>query len=181
MTTATPSGVVALAPPAPSHHGIFAALVQDDTDLVGHVAYALYKRDKLKFCDEEFGRSGNGPTEVDINVFIRACKLDTRIAAYRAEAERLLEQMTEYVLEDAFEKIQEDSQKELIAKLSAGKSWGRAIGEEFVGSVVVALVWAAIVLLVATNQVGFTKVVGDAMGKDIVDKPKITQPATPPP
>ena len=28
-------------------HRTYSALVEDDTDLVGHVAYALYKRDKL--------------------------------------------------------------------------------------------------------------------------------------
>lgn len=161
-----PSGVAT--PPA---HGTFSALVQDDSDLVGHVAYALYKREKLKFCEAERKRTGTEVTQQAIDAFILSCNLDTRIASYRSEAERLLEQMTEYVLADAIVQVKAEQQEELLRKLSEGKSWMRAIAENFIGSVVVALVWALIVVIVAANKTGLDKVIGDFMGKDIVDRP----------
>ena len=151
-------------------HRTFSALVVDDTDLVGHVAYALYKRDKLKFCESEKLRAGAPLSAQEIDTFIRACNLDTRIAAYRSEAERLLEQMTEYVLEEAIEEVKKENQETLVRKLSEGKSWKRAIAENFIGSVVVALVWAAIVFVVSANKVGSEKVIGDFLGKDISDR-----------
>ena len=157
--SATPSGVGAPA------HGIFSALVQDDSDLVGHVAYALYKREKLKFCEAESKRTGNAVTQQSIDAFILSCNLDTRIASYRSEAERLLEQMTEYVLADAIEQVKDEQREIFVRKLAEGKSWTRSIAENFIGSVVVALVWALVVVVIATNKVGPDRVIGDLMGK----------------
>lgn len=171
MNAAAPSGV------ALTNHGTFAALVQDDTDLVGHVAYSLYKSDKLKFCENETARTGVPVTQDVIDGFIRGSILDTRIAAYRAQAEKLLEQMTEYVLEDAIQEVNKEHQETLVRKLSEGKSWSRAIAENFFGSVVVALVWALIVVMIAANKVGPDKVIGDFLGKEINDR---QQPARAP-
>ena len=121
-------------------HRTFSALVQDDEDLVGHVAYSLYKRDKLKFCETERVRTAAPATHQTVDAFIRSCNLDTRISAYRAEAERLLEHMTEYVLEDAIEKVKREHQELLVRKLSESKSWWRSIAENLLGSLVVAIV-----------------------------------------
>lgn len=157
-------------------HRTFAALVRDDADLIGHVAYALYKRDKLKFCDAELARTQLPATQLAIDVFIRGCNLDTRIASYRLEAERLLEQMTEYVLEDAIEKLETQYQERLVRELSSSKPWSRAIVESLVGSVVVALVWALIVVVISTSRVGFDQVLGDVWNKDIKDRPALATP-----
>lgn len=167
MTSGLPAQGIATGPPS---HRTFGLLVQDDTDLVGHVAYALYKRDKIKFCDAELRRTGQPVTSDAVDTFIRACNLDTRISSYRSEAERLLEQMTEYVLEDAIETVKRESQDELVKKLAQGKSWLRAIAENVVGSIAVALIWATIVFVVATNKVGADKVLGDVFDKDVADR-----------
>ena len=164
MNPAAPAGVTAV------QHSTFSSLVQDDDDLVGHVAYALYKREKLKFCEAESKRTGNPVTQEAIGVFILSCGLDSRIASYRSEAERLLEQMTEYVLADAVKEFRAEEQEHFVRKISEGKSWKRAIAENFIGSVVVALVWALIVIMVAANKVGPDKVIGDFLGKDISDR-----------
>jgi hypothetical protein len=158
-------------------HRTYAALVRDDADLIGHVAYALYKRDKLKFCDQELARTKLPATQLAIDTFIRGCNLDTRIAAYRFEAERLLEQMTEYVLEDAIEKQESEYQDRLVRELSASKPWSRTILESLVGSVVIALVWALIVVVISTSRVGFDQVLGDVWNKDIRDRPAQTSPS----
>lgn len=178
MSSAAPAGAAAASgggsssvPPQPGH-GIYAAIVNEENDLVGHVAYALYKRDKLKFCAEELSRTGSQATQDVLDTFIRGCKLDTRIASYRTEAEILLEQMTEYVLEDTIQEVRREQEEIYGRKLAEGKSWKRAIAENFVGSVVVALVWAVIVLMVAANKVGIDRVMGDVFDKDIVDRPK---------
>jgi hypothetical protein len=162
-------------------HRTYAAIVEDEADLIGHVAYALYKRDKLKFCEQEYARTKLPVTVQAMDVFIRGCNLDTRIASYRLEAERLLEQMTEYVLEDAIEKLERDYQARLVRELSASKPWSRAILESLVGSVAIALVWAMIVVVISTSRVGFDQVLGDVLNKDITDRPTQAAPLPLPP
>lgn len=183
MSTATPlSAAASTTPTALSSppHRTFSSLVQAENDFIGHVAYALYKRDKLKFCDQESQRIGGGPPDPSVvDAFIRSCSIDTRIAAYRVEAERLLEQMTEFVLEDATTKLQEQFQEELVQKLREGKSWWRVIAESVVGSVFVAFVWAAIVVAIQMAKIGPDQVIGDLMGKEIKDKAPTAAPAAP--
>ena len=108
-------------------HRTFSALVQNDADLVGHVAYALYKRDKLKFSEEFRARNSREPLPAEVEIFIVGCNLDTRLQGYRAEAELLLEAMTEYQLDDAIEQVRIDANEELARKLSESKSWGRPV------------------------------------------------------
>ena len=158
------------------YHGTYSSLVLNDADLVGHVAYALYKRDKLKFC-EKFKVKHSRPASPDeLAIFIDGCNLETRLQGYRAEAEGLLETMTEYQLEDAIEEVKKEATKELARKLSASKSWGRSIAEALLGSVVVAIVWGALVLVLYTNKVGVDRMAKDILNVDINSAASVPRP-----
>ena len=99
-------------------HSTYSTLVRGDADLIGHVAYALYKRDKLKFCAAFATKYGRRPSTDEVGVFIASSNLDTRIDGYRCQAEILLETMTEYQLEDAVTQIKADADASLLRKLS---------------------------------------------------------------
>ena len=86
--------------------------------------------------------------------------------------------MTEYVLADAIEQVKDEQREIFVRKLAEGKSWTRSIAENFIGSVVVALVWALVVVVIATNKVGPDRVIGDLMGKDIIDRASATPPSS---
>lgn len=148
-------------------HRTYSSLVQSDADLVGHVAYALYKRDKLKFCDGFKAKNGRALSPQELEIFIQGCNLDTRLQGYRAEAEQLLETMTEFQLEDAIAQVKADANQELANRLSESKSWWRSIAEALIGSVVVAVVWAALVLLLYTNKVGGERVMKEIFGVEM--------------
>lgn len=123
-------------------HKTYTALVKGDADLVGHVAYAFYKRDKLKFCDGVKSNKGRSATTEEIDAFIQVSNIDTRLDSYRSEAEKLLARVTELQLEDAVEEIQRDSNAKLARKLAEAKSWGRVCQEAIVGSFIVTALWA---------------------------------------
>ena len=160
-------------------HSTYSTLVRGDADLIGHVAYALYKRDKLKFCDAFASKYGRRPSTDEVGVFIASSNLDTRIDGYRSQAETLLERMTEYQLEDAVTQIKADADASLLRKLSQAKPWGRSIAEALVGSVVVAVVWAALVLVLYTNKIGVDKVAKEIFDVDVNGKKAASPAATP--
>jgi hypothetical protein len=89
--------------------------------------------------------------------------------------------MTELVVDGHVEKLDQEYTQQLIQKLSEGKSWWRAIAENFIGSVVVALVWALIVVVVAASKVGPDRVIGDVFDKNITDRQSGNVLAQPPP
>lgn len=154
-------------------HRTYSSLVLSDIDLVGHVAYALYKRDKLKFCEEARSRTGVDPTAVELDVFIRACNIDTRLLSFRSEAERLLAVFAEFQLADATEEIQHQADERVLKKLSAGKSLWRVCGEALLGSVVVATVWAGMVAVILLGKFGPTHMI------KVLTSTEVTSPQNP--
>jgi hypothetical protein len=168
MSVLPPATAGAAPPPA---HKTYSSLVQAEDDLIGHVAYALYKRDKLAFVDSIKGNLNRPPDEAELAIFIVGCNLPARLQAYRAQAELLLERMTEFQLEGAIQEVQRLEREEYVAKLEKGKSWMRVIAEALVGSVVVAVVWAALVLVLYTNKIGADKVARDILSIDVTAKP----------
>jgi hypothetical protein len=73
----------------------------DSIDLINHVAYSLYKRDKLAFVtviDEAYKRI---PTKDEMGAFCMGSLLPDRIAAYRNEATELSRAFSEEVLSEA--------------------------------------------------------------------------------
>lgn len=163
----------------PVDHRTYSALVPNERDLVGHVAYALYKRDKLKFCEEFLAKNGGIPAgDAELSIFIQSANLKTRLQGYRTEAEGLLETMTEYQLEDAIAQIQADSDEKLLRRLSEAKSWGRTIAEALLGSFAVAIFWAALVFVVYANKVGIERMVKDIWNVDIGGASQPAKPAS---
>lgn len=161
----TPAGVTI-------RHNTYGQLVQDDDDLIGHVAYSLYKRDKLKFCDGLRQKHQRDPTLAEVEIFIQSSTLDSRLEGYRTQSETLLERMMEYQLEEAMDRIQAESDKELQRKLSEPKAWSRSIAEALLGSLVTAAMWGAIVLVLYTNKVGLDKVAKDIFNIDMNAAPQ---------
>lgn len=162
------------------NHTTYSTLVRDDKDLVGLVAYALYKRDKLKFCEEFAHQHARAPLATEVAIFIQGSNLGTRVDGYRAEAELLLEAMLEYQLEDAIEQVQADAGKELTRKLAEAKSWGRSIAESLLGTVVTAIFWAALILLLYTNKVGLERMAKDIFGFEMGNaRPQAVSPQVP--
>ncbi|GAB3047176.1 hypothetical protein [Stenotrophomonas tumulicola] len=68
-------------------HLTYAKLVNDEGDMAGHVAYALYKRDKLKFIEAFRLEKGRHPSSVELEAFVVTANLALRVSAYRSEAE----------------------------------------------------------------------------------------------
>ena len=156
-------------------HTTYSALVQNNADLVGHVAYALYKRDKLKFCESFEVKHSRAASEDELSAFIHTCNLEARLNGYRAEAEKLLETMAEFQLEEAVKEIDRQKTEELARKLSESKSWLRSIAEAIVGSIVVALIWGALIFAVYANKFGPDRVFKDVMddnSKPVLQKPQ---------
>lgn len=179
LPPATESDVSAGSEPAPARHGIYSSLVVEDSDMIGHVAYALYKRDKLNFCDSLQSTLHRDPTRMELETFIRAAGLPGRIASYRAEAERLLERFSEEVLDVAIRQVEDESQKELVRRLSEAKSWPRAIVENLVANVLAIAVVALLALIVYGTRVGFIPLLADALGYSIQTKTSNPLPSGP--
>jgi hypothetical protein len=139
--------------------------------MTGHVAYALYKRDKLKFCESFAVKNGRAPTESEIQVFIASANLATRIDAYRTEAEVALQGFAQEVLEVEIESQNAAFNARLVDELKKSRSFARAVGENLVANLLAIAVGALLVLILYGARIGFVPLLGEVFGYEVKDKP----------
>ena len=140
---------------ARSYNFIYKSLVNDPNDIVGHVAYSLYKAEKIEFI-EAFKKDHDGaePTDDDLDHFHRSSSVSGSVERYRLSANNMLSVMLENVISNASKEIEQQyymRQKEMIEeaiKPIKPKGWLTQLGfgafQSLIGAFLFALLLAAI-------------------------------------
>lgn len=168
-------------------HRTFSRFVESPDDLTGLIAYALYKADKVDFCDMH--------PEADVKGFILTANLPTRIDAYRLKAEIMLEDMTEEALGQTIEAIEKERTTKLEAMVLEHKvaiddlsakhqtafeavkkslGFGRGLLSNALAGALVLVVSILLVIVVLGSQMNFWDGVASFFG---YQKPQTTQQA----
>ncbi|MFK7000231.1 hypothetical protein V3Q90_05815 [Flavobacterium oreochromis] len=109
---------------------IYSEIIEDENDMIGHIAYSLYKSNKISYI-EQFKADNNNqqPSETDLNGFHQASR--PTIPALRIQAEQLLANFTQLTLEETILEIQletkenqENTLREIIKPIIPGKPKG---------------------------------------------------------
>ena len=69
---------------------IYEQLVKSESDLVGLIAYAIYKKHKIEFITSIKEEEKREPTEDECNAFFKASTTESQLAQYRNDAESIL-------------------------------------------------------------------------------------------
>lgn len=77
---------------------IYKKLVQGPDDVVGALAYGLYKEEKIAFLTSFREEHGRDATEEELKTFHRVANVPLRIDAYKSQAESLLQEFLDDVL-----------------------------------------------------------------------------------
>ncbi|MBX9835203.1 MAG: hypothetical protein K2X65_03415 [Burkholderiaceae bacterium] len=77
---------------------IYKKLVQGPDDVVGALAYALYKEEKIAYVIEFQADRQRAPEDADLQEFHRMTNVPQRIEAYKQQAERLLQEFLDDAL-----------------------------------------------------------------------------------
>lgn len=143
---------------------IYRKLVQDRDDIVGHVAYSLYKENKIQFI-ENFKKEHGGiePGDKDFEAFHKISCLPDNINNYKRSAVELLRSfMNELLAEEAKEiennvfRNHEDMLKRIVSELKpVKKSWWRELGMSILSTLVIILFIAFISFLLSLSDKGF--------------------------
>lgn len=97
---------------------IYQDIVQSEGDMVGHIAYSLYKREKISFI-EEFKKKhdGRGPSDEELEKYHESCCVPQRIESYRKDATALLQNFIGISFDETSKQILSDFSKEQEAQL----------------------------------------------------------------
>lgn len=126
---------------------IYSKLVKDETDIFGHIAYALYKGDKVKFL-EKLKADGKEPSEEDLQPFHQISCLDTTLERYQVQASVIMDAFLNEVLKGHKADIEKgylEEQKKHIAEVVSPlrqKFWNGVL-QSVVGAFIFAIILAA--------------------------------------
>lgn len=128
---------------------IYSQLVESENDLVGLVAYGIYKRHKIEFLLGFKNKHNREPNESECEVFFLTSTTETQIAKYKYEALNLV---SEIVADTSSEEIR-NAESEMLSNYeskigqvldgklpSNGKSFFIGLGGSVVGAIIMGVI-----------------------------------------
>lgn len=97
---------------ARKYNYIFSKLVKDKRDIVGHVAYAVYKFDKVAHIKKFKNEKGHEPTEAELKSFHESCCNEARIDEYKSRAEGIINDFSNMIISEMSLVIEEKLREE---------------------------------------------------------------------
>lgn len=145
---------------------LYQQIVNEPDDIVGLIAYGVYKQKKVehikKFCEER----GYGPGDEDLEPFHSACLV--HVDSYRLAAEQILQDAIQSITEEYVSEVDHTYHKKLLVKLS------NSFFSNVLAGIVSAILAAGLIGLIVVGLTGFSveyKIKGPVLGTNA------TQPA----
>ena len=141
------------------YNHIYSKLVEDDTDVIGHIAYALYKEQKIKYIDnKKKGDDSKHLSEEDWQHFNEVTCTEENIQRYRLQATEILQNFVDDALRETIKQIESDAKKNQAEILSdiiqplKPKGWWYGVGQSIVGALVFMIIAAALVFFASLSE-----------------------------
>lgn len=101
----------------PNYNWIYERLVQDENDLVGAIAYVLYKQQKIEFIEGIERASSTDPSAEQWAEFHRLTCLESSILNYQKRAEDLVNQFLRNMLSGHIEQLDAQAAQQMAARV----------------------------------------------------------------
>ena len=154
-------------------HAAYSTIVEGNDDLMGLIAYSLYKRDKLAFLLKHQQDVGQKPTDAEMMAFCRTSTLPGPVSAYRSKAAYLMSEMYDELLEEQVGEISEKYKAELIEELKKAHPFWAGVWQHFWAGLTI---WAFVgltILVLYGQQIGYRQLAANLLG---INKPATESP-----
>lgn len=156
--------------PNGAKHNNYGLYVHAAEDLIGLVAYSIYKQHKIAFLDTEQARTGQPATQAAIDTFCTMYGASQQVQLLRDRAQGLLEEMNEELLDDAVGQINREYQKRLVKELKEGPNWVKVSLQGVLGNLVTAALVAFVLFGASSNKIGIIPTIADWGGYTAIEK-----------
>jgi hypothetical protein len=122
----TPTKSSPLAPPLPGsqpeleHNVVYQKLVKNDEDIVGQLAYCLYKQSKQQYLKAFESRNNRRPTDVEVRNHVDCAELPA-LVMYKEKATRMVEVLLAQAAQEKQEELEEHFKHRLWLFISRHK------------------------------------------------------------
>ena len=143
---------------AKKYNNVFSLLVNSRSDIAGHIAYSLYKEDKVSYVSRFKETNKREPTDDELSIFHDVSSQPESIQKYRFIASNILSSFLDYSLEESANKIEQDCYQRhadilrgVIEPLRPPKKWSlfwHGVFQSIAGAFIFALLLAAFMFIV---------------------------------
>lgn len=132
---------------------IYGKLVSDPEDVIGLLAYSIYKQHKIEFIEDFKKKKGSAPTDADIENFIMSSVTQSQLEKYRESANTILSETVADAVQDEMGRMSLDFQNviEPVVKKHSS-SWFKTVLLNVIGSFVFSIILVIIFLLGYTTE-----------------------------
>jgi hypothetical protein len=151
---------------------IYSKLVEDNDDVVGHIAYSLYKNEKIEFIETFKEKHGSEPTELDLEPFHISSCTNGSLERFKRMAIVILQEFTNELLGRTIKDIEHNvisNHKKYLRETvdeikppSIGMSYLHGILQSVLGAFLFLLLMAGIIFAFNLNKKGTTISINDS-------------------
>lgn len=144
---------------------IYEKLVEDESDIVGHIAYSLYKSDKVQFINQFKEKNSREPTEDELQPFHDVSCINGSLDRYKNTATLILIDFLDNTLSEYKHDIEQECKtnyreniKEATQELhpiSKARRYGEGIMQSVLGAFLFAIILAAFAFVIRFKGTDF--------------------------
>ncbi|MEQ7920018.1 hypothetical protein ABQX22_12565 [Xanthomonas sp. WHRI 1810A] len=151
---------------------IYKELVADESDILGKLAYSLYKRQKIEYIQTFKEKHGNDPTDADLMAFHDVSNNASQLDGYRNQAEQLALSFLETSLANEAKELEElySAKADNEIRSFRPRFWV-GVSQSVVGSACFILLLGCLVFFTWSLKQGPRQVIEQVFGVAIVDRP----------
>lgn len=163
-----------------AYNFIYGRLVGHPDDLVGLIAYGLYKLEKIEFIRRFKEDHSREPIDGDLAAFHSLTNTESRLETYRSQAEKILASFSQHMLEEKTAELQDEYENQLIDVLREAQPFWRGVAQNLVASVGTLGIIALGFFVIWSLRFGVGDTIGAIFNVDITPKSSVSAPNTSP-
>ncbi|WP_017495059.1 hypothetical protein [Flavobacterium sp. WG21] len=157
-----------------NYNYIYSKLVEQDSDLIGHIAYSLYKKSKIEYIEKKKSE-GETLTDIQLMPFNDFSSSESSIDSYKIKAELILQGFIENILEEELKNTKEQAVnqqseilKEIIKPITPNFMSG--VWQNVVAALIISAIIALFALIINFTTNGFLDTMGKLFDVEIKEK-----------
>ncbi|UFH47982.1 hypothetical protein [Pseudomonas sp. KNUC1026] len=130
-----------------SQNFIYERLVESEDDILGIIAYSLYKRQKIEYIEAFCKRNGRPACSADLTQFHEVSNSAFQLQAYRTQADNIAQSFLTITLEGRAEQLEDHYQSKLKSEMQAYKpNYWLGVSQGVVASIIFVLLLGLLVI-----------------------------------
>lgn len=169
-----------------NYNFIYSHLVNGENDIVGHIAYSLYKSEKIAFI-ERFKEENNGkePDENDLKPFHDSTCIPNRLSGYHLQASVLLKDFIDYTVAATLQEAENEVRKNYMDNMRTifdektskikPKGFFHGVFQSIVGAICFALLVSVFLFFLTFSKQRYTFSIGGNGSVELTSKVDSTE------